>query len=89
MKVIGGEAHLAQRLADIGDEVEDIRSVSGQTALVDNLFEVDAPALEDLDDLHHIHIAHHIAEVTVLLALIVEHGPELDGSNGLDEPHDG
>ena len=27
--------------------------------------------------------------VAVLLALIVEHGPELDSSNGLDEPHDG
>ena len=89
IEVVGGQVYYLQFLFYIRYQVEEIHPASGKSAIVDHLLQVDAQALECLDGLHEVHIAHDFLVIAVLLALIVEHGPELDGRHGLDEPYDG
>ena len=48
-----------------------------------------AQTLQGLDDLHEVHVLHHVVVVAVLLTLVVEHRPELYGCQGLYGPYDG
>ena len=56
---------------------------------LDDLAQVDAPALQCLDDLHDVEVLHHVVIIAVLTALVVECRPKLNGDSRLYKPHDG